>query len=179
MDQFNLNVITLAYRTQIEAGNAFDALTAEMLCWHEAECYPEPADIVAALKEADIRNKHDGKPLSVASLKTYASGILAWAKSGKTPGNIRTMTLSRPDGHVKGKGGRPSKAKAMDIAPVALSVSTPAANDSQEHPRKIALASLNNIQAIRTTLGVPMGTDFQAFEDHLCALIAILRAVKP
>lgn len=179
MDQFNLEVITLAFSTQTAHVNAFDALTAEMINWKEGESFPPPKDVQAAIKA--------GSPhLSGATLKSYASGVLAWCKAGKTPKTIRQLTLERPEGHKAGRGGRPSKAKAMDSA--TITKPTEAANESQagrvlqgshETPRMAALTSLNNIQAIRTTLGVPMGTDFQAFEDHLCALIAILRAVKP
>ena len=169
MSQFNLSCITLAYKTANDAESALDSLTAEMMCWHEAGEYPKPAAVIVAITE--------GVPhLSKATIKTYASGLLAWAKSGKTPRTMRELSLNRPVGHVKGKGGRPSKAQAQDKA--TATPSAPAANDAQINPRETAIAALQNIMAIRTKLGVPMGSQFTEFEDHLAAMIAILRSIK-
>ena len=169
---FDLSNVTLAYSTASAHEDAFDALTADMLCWHEAGEYPSPADLVSAITVAVPH-------LSKATIKTYASGILAWAKAGKTPKSIRAMSNERPAGHIKGKGGRPSKAEAADKATATPAPAAQAANDEQANPRMVALQAMQNLQAIRTKLGVPMGPAFQELEDHICAIIAILRAVKP
>lgn len=74
------------------------------------------------------------------------------------------------------KGGRPSKAESVDKA--TATPSAPAANDAQANPRETAIAALQNIMAIRTKLGVPMGSQFNELEDHLSAMLAILRSIK-
>lgn len=97
---FDLSNITLAFVTAHDAAQSFDAMTADMVQWHQSGVYPTNKELIAALVAANRWGKD--------TCKTYASNLLAWAKSGQTPRNISQVVKGKPAGHVKGKGGRPA-----------------------------------------------------------------------
>jgi hypothetical protein len=121
---FDLSNITLAFASAASAESAFDAMTADMLIWHAAGEYPSNADVINAIKE--------GLPhLSAASVKVYASKVLLWAKSGKTPKTIGVMVKTSPDGHKSTRGrpagqgkGKSTATPAADAAPAEESTPT-------------------------------------------------------
>jgi hypothetical protein len=96
---FDLTSIALAFSTAEAHATAFDTMTAEMAQWYAARVYPSNTDIKSVLIDA-------GK--APATARTYASAILQWAKSGKTPRNLRSCVTDTPEGHVKSKAGRPA-----------------------------------------------------------------------
>lgn len=97
---FDLSSIALAFASAEAHASAFDCMTAEMLQWHAARVFPSNADLKAALIDA-------GKAATTAAV--YASAILKWAKSGKTPACLHACITKSPPGHVKSKAGRPAK----------------------------------------------------------------------
>lgn len=97
---FDLSNITLAFVQAHDAAASFDAMTADMLQWHESGVYPSNQELIAALTAA-------GR-WGAGTCKVYASNLLAWAKSGETPRNISQVVKGKPAKHVKGKGGRPA-----------------------------------------------------------------------
>jgi hypothetical protein len=96
---FDLSSIALAFSTAEAHTSAFDCMTAEMLSWHLARVFPSNADLKAVLTES-------GKKASTAAV--YASAILKWAKSGKTPASLHACIAKSPPGHVKAPAGRPA-----------------------------------------------------------------------
>ena len=108
---FDLSNITLAFSTESAATEAFALMQADMMAWHAAGEYPANPDLIAAIGA--------GMPhLGAGSLKTYASALLKWARSGKTPASIRACVNSTPPGAAKGKGGRPAgKGKGKTTKP--------------------------------------------------------------
>lgn len=97
---FDLSCIALAFSTAEAHAVAFDSMTAEMLQWHASEVYPANQQIKAELVCA-------GKAASTAAV--YASAILKWARSGKTPVSLHACINKNPPDHVKSKAGRPAK----------------------------------------------------------------------
>lgn len=95
----DMQVITRALLTAAEAANAFDEMTARMMQWNASGVYPSNKEICAALVQADY---------AASSAKTMASKILAWARAGKTPKTLHECVNKTPEGHSKGKGGRPA-----------------------------------------------------------------------
>lgn len=97
---FDLTNVTAAFADAERAANSFDAMTADMVAWHAAGIFPSNDQMIAALMRV-------GK-WSQSTCKVYASNLLKWARSGQTPRNIAQVVKGQPDGHVKGKGGRPA-----------------------------------------------------------------------
>lgn len=97
---FDLSSIALAFSTAEAHASAFDCMTAEMLQWYLARVFPSNADLKAVLT---------GSGKTPGTARTYANAILKWAKSGKTPRNLRSCVNDTPPGHVKSKAGRPAK----------------------------------------------------------------------
>lgn len=107
---FDLSNVTLAFVQANDAAASFDAMTADMLQWHESGIYPSNQELIAALTAA-------GR-WGAGTCKVYASNLLAWAKSGETPRNISQVVKGKPVKHVKGKGGRPAgQGKGKSTAP--------------------------------------------------------------
>jgi len=105
---FDLSNITLAFSTESAATEAFALMQADMLAWHHANEYPANPELISAIGA--------GMPhLGAGTLKTYASAILKWARSGKTPASIRACVNSTPPGAAKGKGGRPKGKPAAKV----------------------------------------------------------------
>ena len=98
MVKFDLSNVTLAFKRAGEAEESFALMCEDMKAWHMAGEYPTNKDLGAAILE--------GLPhLSAASVKIYASRMLAWAKVGKTPRSLHVMCKDGPK--AVGKGGRP------------------------------------------------------------------------
>ena len=97
---FDLSNITLAFVHAHDAAQSFDAMTADMVQWHQSGIYPTNKELIAALVAANR--------WALPTCKVYASNLLAWAKSGQTPRNISQVVKGKPANHVKGKGGRPT-----------------------------------------------------------------------
>jgi hypothetical protein len=95
---FDLSNITLAFVQSHDAAMSFDAMTADMLQWHESGVYPSNQELIAALVAANRWGKD--------TCKVYASNLLSWAKSGQTPKNISQVVKGKPAGYVKGAAGR-------------------------------------------------------------------------
>lgn len=105
----DMQVITRALLAAAEAANAFDEMTARMMQWHQSGSFPSNKEVAAALIQADY---------AASSARTMASRILAWAKAGKTPKTLHECVNKTPEGHVKGKGGRPAgKGKGKTTKP--------------------------------------------------------------
>ena len=105
---FDLSNITLAFSTAAAHEEGFALMCADMLAWHHAGEYPTNPDLIVAIQT--------GMPhLSAGSLKVYASRLLKWARSGKTPSNIRTVVNTDPPGTSKGKGGKPKGKKGNKV----------------------------------------------------------------
>ena len=120
---FDLSNITLAFSTESAATEAFALMQADMLAWHHANEYPANPELISAIGA--------GMPhLGAGTLKTYASAILKWARSGKTPASIRACVNSTPPGAAKGKGGRPKGKPAKADAAKADAASVPNADAS-------------------------------------------------
>lgn len=96
---FDFSNIVAAFNTAEAHAAAFDAMCADMVQWHASGVYPANADIKAALVQA-------GKTAATAAV--YASAILKWARSGKTPATLHACVNKNPPDHVKGKRGRPA-----------------------------------------------------------------------
>jgi hypothetical protein len=97
---FDLSNITLAFAHAHDAAQSFDAMTADMVQWHQSGIYPTNKELIAALVAANR--------WTLPTCKVYASNLLAWAKSGQIPRNISQVVKGKPANHVKGKGGRPA-----------------------------------------------------------------------
>ena len=110
MAKFDLSAVTAAARADADAMSAFEDLHMEMLQWNMIGQYPTTSDLTKALAEGYATN-----PRVVATKETltqYASGILKWAKAGKTPKAMSMRAFMGSVPGAKGKGGRPPKAKA-------------------------------------------------------------------
>jgi hypothetical protein len=163
---FDLSNITLAFSTESAATEAFALMQADMLAWHAADDYPANPDLIAAISA--------GMPhLGTGSLKTYASAILKWARSGRTPASIRACVNSAPPGAPKGKGGRP---KGKPTAEVDTAKADAASIPNADNAWKQFLETLR--------AQVPGRKDWQsedivAFQDCASKMIALIaRNVK-
>lgn len=124
---FDLSALTLAYTAAATYHVAFDAFCADMVQWHAAGAYPTNGQVKAALTAAD-------KGLKPGSVSVYACNILKWARSGKTPANMRQCVNKSPEGHVKAAAGRPAGKGAGKTTATAAAESA-AANDSSIIPK--------------------------------------------
>lgn len=98
VEKFDLSCIYNAVVAATNAEETFDILTAEMLNWHAAGEYPARHEVIA---EFILAGRTEG------TAKVYASRLLKWARSGKTPRSMHAAVTSDPPGAAKGKGGRP------------------------------------------------------------------------
>ena len=106
----DLSTVTAAAAADAGAMSAFEDLHMSMLMWHMTAAYPTVSDLTKALAAGYAAN-----PRVVATKETltqYASGILKWAKAGKTPKAMSMRAFMGSVPGAKGKGGRPPKAKA-------------------------------------------------------------------
>ena len=106
----DLTAVTAAAAADANAMSAFEDLHMSMLMWNMTAAYPTVSDLTKALAEGYAAN-----PRVVATKETltqYASGILKWAKAGKTPKAMSMRAFMGSVPGAKGKGGRPPKAKA-------------------------------------------------------------------
>lgn len=94
---FDLSCVYHAALAAANAEDTFDVLTSEMILWNASEAYPTNADVAAEFIRA-------GRTAGTA--KVYASRLLKWAKSGKTPRSMHAAVTQDPPGSAKGKGGR-------------------------------------------------------------------------
>ena len=107
---FDLSAVTAAAAADAGAMCSFEDLHLLMLEWNMIGEYPTKAEVIKALKAGYASN-----PRVVANedtLDQYASGILKWAKAGKTPKAMSMRAFMGSVPGAKGKGGRPPKAKA-------------------------------------------------------------------
>lgn len=170
--KFDLSVVALAFGAQSAAEEAFDTLTAEMLLWHAAGEFPSNSDVASAIKS--------GLPhLGAASLKVYASALLKWAKSGKTPRTIRAMVNTAPAGHIKGKGGRPAGKGAGKTtkteAPAAAPVDADAAPVGTEALPGQWARYLEGVRAQAAAQKSWSSADIVALQDCATMMLAIIK----
>jgi hypothetical protein len=171
---FDLSSIALAFSTAEAHANAFDAMTAEMLQWFHAGVFPASADIKVALVQA-------GRRATTAAV--YASAILKWARSGKTPASLHKCVGSNPPDHVKSKAGRPAKQGAGKTTAVGAkgSIAAPllvAATESQS-PMHRWVVQANALSAaafmLRNAKNETMNTDdAKALQDAANLIAALL-----
>lgn len=168
---FDLSNITLAFSTESAATEAFALMQADMMAWHAAGEYPVNPDLIAAIGA--------GMPhLGASSLKTYASALLKWARSGKTPASIRACVNSNPEGKGKGKGkgGRPAgKGKGKTTAPVADKAQ--AAPDAVPNDDAAWLRFINDMRSKVNGRKDWPADRIVAFQDTTATLIALLKSV--
>ena len=162
---FNLSHITLAFVQAHDAAQSFDAMCADMVQWHQSGIYPCNKDLIAALIAADR--------WSLGTCKTYASNLLAWAKSGQTPRNISQVVKGKPADHVKGKGGRPAGKGAGK--------STKPANDAEADTPAVPnddrawITFINDMRSKVNGRKDWASEDIRAFQDCTATLIALVK----
>jgi hypothetical protein len=163
--KFDLSNITLAFTHAHDAAQSFDAMTADMVTWHESGIYPANADVIAALVATDR--------WSLATCKVYASNLIKWAKSGQTPRSISQVVKGHPDGHAKGKAGRKPGAGAGKT--------TKPADDADDALPEVSplpkewLRFIDGMRARVPALKTWTATDIAAFQDSSAALIALIK----
>lgn len=165
---FNLSHITLAFAQAHDAAQSFDAMTADMVQWHQSGIYPSNQELIAALAAADR--------WSLGTCKTYASNLIAWAKSGQTPRNIRQIVNGKPKGHVKGKGGRPAgkgkgKSTKSEVADADADAAFTVPNDDKSW--MAAIIDMRNKVPARKDWAADR---IMAFQDCAAMLIALLKS---
>ena len=168
---FDLSNITLAFATASAHEEAFALMQSDMIAWHHAGEYPTNPELVLAIK---LGMDH----LSEGTCKVYASRILKWARSGKTPSTIRAVVNTDPAGAPKGKGGRPKgKGKGASTKPAEADAAPQVAAESRVDVREGAQVALQGMMAAKAKLVPP--TMLAEFENALTTALMILRAAKP
>lgn len=104
---FELSIITAALNSAWNASDTWQAMTAEMVQWHQSGEYPDNqavAEAVAATGRYTVQRSGTGA--IKGSCAVIAANILKWARSGKTPRTINECVTTAPTNHVKSKAGR-------------------------------------------------------------------------
>lgn len=165
MDTFDLSVVTLAAAADAAGLQAFENLHVEMLTWHSAGVFPAAADVTAALKAGYATSPR--VVASAATLAQYASGIVKWAKAGRTPSAHTMRAFMQPVPGAKSAKGRKAKAKAADA-------DTPkVAPESRVDVREGAIVALQGMMAARAKLVPPAAVS--EFENALTTCMMLLR----
>jgi len=166
---FNLSHITLAFVQAHDAAQSFDAMCADMIQWHQSGVYPSNKELIDALVAADR--------WSLGTCKTYATNLLAWAKSGQTPRNIRQIVNGKPDGHIKGKGGRPA-GKGAGKSTKTDNDETQAAAPTVPNDDKAWIAAIIDMRSHVAGRKNWPADRIAAFQDTTATLIALLKSVS-